>query len=52
VTKRLFETIWTVDQISKPHLEGVLARQGPGKALHHITSLEALERFATEGRPP
>ena len=46
VTKRLFEMIWHVDQVLKPHLEAMIERFKPGRDYWHITSLDALNPLA------
>jgi adenylate kinase family enzyme len=47
VTKRLFETIWRVDQDLKPRLERLLDRYKSGRDYRHITSVEGLDALAT-----
>ncbi len=46
VTKRLFETIWRVDQDLKPRLEALLDRYKSGRDYRHVTSLEGLDALA------
>jgi adenylate kinase family enzyme len=46
VTKRLFETIWHIDQILKPKLEALLDRFKAGRDYRRITSVESLDAAA------
>jgi hypothetical protein len=46
ITRRLFETIWHVDQILKPQLLELLDRYASGRDYHHVTTLEQLEQLA------
>lgn len=43
VTRRLFETIWRVDQEAKPRLVGLLDRYIAERRYYHLTTLEQLE---------
>jgi len=45
LTRRLFETIWAVDQL-KPRLAALVERFAGRCDLHHLTSPEALDAFA------
>jgi adenylate kinase family enzyme len=49
ITRRLFETIWYVDQELKPRLAELVERHAPGREYHHITTLEQLDHLATSG---
>jgi adenylate kinase family enzyme len=49
ITRRLFETIWHVDQELKPRLTALAEQHSPGRAYHHITTLEQLDRLAATG---
>lgn len=49
ITRRLFETIWYVDQELKPRLTHLVTRYAPGRHFYHVTSLEQLEQMATAG---
>jgi adenylate kinase family enzyme len=46
ITRRLFETIWHVDQNLKPQLLELVDRYASGRDYHHITTLEQLEGLA------
>jgi adenylate kinase family enzyme len=46
ITKRLFETIWRIDQDLKPRLEALLDRHRTGRDYRHITSVDALDVLA------
>jgi hypothetical protein len=46
ITRRLFETIWHVDQILKPQLLELLDRYASGRDYRHVTTLEQLEQLA------
>jgi len=46
VTRRLFETIWHVDQALKPQLVELVERYATGREYHHITSLDQMEELA------
>lgn len=46
ITRRLFETIWHVDQNLKPHLRELVDRYASGRDYHHVTTLEQLEELA------
>jgi hypothetical protein len=46
ITRRLFETIWHVDQILKPQLLELVDRYAAGRDYHHVTTLEQLEELA------
>ena len=49
ITRRLFETIWHVDQNLKPQLIELVEQYAPGREYHHVTTLEQLDRLATAG---
>jgi adenylate kinase family enzyme len=49
ITRRLFETIWYVDQELKSRLTDLVELHAPGRAYHHITTLEQLDHVATSG---
>jgi hypothetical protein len=49
VTRRLFETIWRVDQDARPRLEALLARLPAGKDVRRLITLEALDALAAAG---
>lgn len=42
ITRRLFETIWLVDQEFKPRLLELLAQYAPSRRYHHVTTLEQI----------
>lgn len=44
-TRRLFETIWGVEQL-RPRLAALIERYREGRAVHHLRSPEDLDRFA------
>jgi adenylate kinase family enzyme len=46
ITRRLFETIWQVDQDLRPRLVELVERFAPGREYHHVTTLEQLEELA------
>jgi len=46
ITRRLFETIWHVDQNLKPQLLELVDRYASGRDYHHVTTLEQLEGLA------
>jgi adenylate kinase family enzyme len=46
ITRRLFETIWHVDQSLKPHLLELVDRFASGREFHHVTTLDQLEQLA------
>ena len=46
ITRRLFETIWHVDQILRPQLLELVDRYALGRDYHHVTTLEQLEQLA------
>jgi hypothetical protein len=46
ITRRLFETIWHVDQNLKPQLVELVEQYAPVRAYHHITTLEHLQELA------
>jgi hypothetical protein len=46
MTRRLFETVWHVDQNLKPQLIELVERYAPGREYHHITTLDQLEALA------
>ena len=46
ITRRLFETIWHVDQILRPQLLELVDRYASGRDYHHVTTLEQLEQLA------
>jgi adenylate kinase family enzyme len=46
ITRRLFETIWHVDQNLKPQLMELVDRYASGREYHHVTTLEQLEGLA------
>ena len=43
ITRRLFETIWRVDQELKPELVRLVEQYRPGKVYQHITSPDLLD---------
>lgn len=43
ITRRLFESIWHVDQNLKPQLLELVDRYAPGRDYHRVTTLEQLE---------
>lgn len=47
ITRRLFETIWHVDQHLKPRLIELIQRYVPGREYYHVTTLEELHKMAT-----
>jgi adenylate kinase family enzyme len=49
ITRRLFETIWHVDQELKPRLIRLIDRYAPSRDFHHVTTLEQLDRLSTVG---
>lgn len=49
ITRRLFETIWHVDQKLKPRLIRLVDRYAPGREFHHVTTLEQLDLLAAAG---
>lgn len=49
ITRRLFETIWSIDQELKPRLAELVQVHAQGREYHHITTLEELDRLATSG---
>jgi adenylate kinase family enzyme len=49
ITRRLFETIWHVDQELKPRLVLLVDRYASNREFHHVTTLEQLDRLATVG---
>lgn len=49
MTRRLFETIWRVDQKLKPKLVELVDRYASGRDFHHVTTLEQLEALAARG---
>jgi hypothetical protein len=49
ITRRLFETIWHVDQKLKPRLIPLVDRYAPGREFHHVTTLEQLDLLTTAG---
>jgi adenylate kinase family enzyme len=46
ITRRLFETIWNVDQHLKPQLMELLDRYASGRDYHHVMTLEQLDALA------
>jgi adenylate kinase family enzyme len=46
ITKRLFETIWHVDQNLKLQLIELIDRYASGRDYYHVTTLEQLEGLA------
>ena len=46
ITRRLFETIWHVDQSLKPQLIKLIDRYASARDYYHVTTLEQLEGFA------
>jgi adenylate kinase family enzyme len=49
ITRRLFETIWYVDQRLKPRLIQLVEHHAPGRDYHHVTTLEQLDHLAASG---
>lgn len=49
VTRRLFETIWHVDQELKPRLAALIEQHSRGRDYHHITDVDQLDRLAATG---
>ena len=49
ITRRLFETIWYVDQELKPRLTDLIKRHETGRRYHHVTTLEQLDQFTHAG---
>lgn len=48
ITRRLFETIWHVEQNLKPQLVRLVNRYASGRNYYHVTTLEQLEGLAAE----
>lgn len=51
ITRRLFETIWHVDQNLKPQLTELVERYAADREYHHVTTLEQLEALAESAWP-
>ena len=49
ITRRLFETIWRVDQELKLRLTRLIDRYAPERDYHHVTTLDQLNALATAG---
>lgn len=49
ITRRLFETIWHVDQKLIPRLTSLIDRYAPERDYHHIKTMEQLNALAAAG---